>query len=105
MYKRDLRDSAYSRVGSTHVESEIECGDVAKNYSAPERFVADVKMRSNPAAWSRGDARISYSNGKLYVRQTRDVVIKVREAVESLRAEWQAAAAAAAKQPKPEAPK
>ncbi len=105
MYKRDFRDSYYSRVGSTHVESEIECADVARNYSAAERFVADVKMRSDPAAWSRTDARISYSDGKLYVRQTRDVVMKVREAVDHLRAEWRAAAEAAAKQPKPEAPK
>jgi hypothetical protein len=106
VYKRDFRDSHYARVGSTYVETSIECGDVAKHYSDPGRFVADVKMRAEPAAWSRGDARISYSDGTLYVRQTRDVAIKAREAVDQLRAEWKAAAEAAAKQPKPEqAPK
>jgi len=105
MYKRDFRDSHYSRVGSTYVETEIDCADVAANYSAHERFVADVKMRAEPAAWSRSDARISYSDGRLYVKQTRDVVMKVRDAVNHLRAEWKAAAEAAAKQPKQEAPK
>ncbi len=96
VYKRDFRDSHYSRVGSTYVESAIECADVAKYYSAPERFVADVRMRAEPHAWARPDARLSYSDGTLHVRQTRDVVMKVRDAVERLREEWKAADQAAA---------
>ena len=60
--------------------------DLLESYGAPERFIADVKQNT-PFAWDRPGASIEIDGTDLVIKQTRDVILKVRDFVEKLRSD------------------
>jgi hypothetical protein len=83
-YLRDQRNSQYARTAVLLVENTISVKDVLAAYGAPERFIAEVKQ-ATPFAWDRPGATIEIDGNDLVVKQTRDVILKVRDFVERLR--------------------
>jgi hypothetical protein len=83
-YLRDQRNSQYARTAVLLVENTISVKDVLTAYGAPERFIAEVKQ-ATPFAWDRSGATIEIDGTDLVVKQTRDVILKVRDFVEHLR--------------------
>jgi hypothetical protein len=89
-YKRSLRDLADSRHSGTWVEGRVGVDDLLPDYPETEELVKLVVRKVSPAAWDRPEARISVYDGELVVRQTRDVLVQVRDFVNRLRAEARA---------------
>jgi hypothetical protein len=85
-YLRDQRNSQYARSAVLLVEDSIKVKDVLATYGAPERFIADIKQNI-PFAWERPGVSIVVDGDYLEVQQTRDVLIKVRDYIERLRAD------------------
>jgi hypothetical protein len=83
-YLRDQRNSQYARTAVLLVENTIAVKDLLEAYGAPERFIAEVKQ-ATPFAWERPGATIEIDGTDLVVKQTRDVILKVRDFVERLR--------------------
>jgi len=85
-YLRDQRNAQYARTAVLLVEDSFKVKDLLESYGAPERFIEDVKQ-SIPFAWERPGVRIRIDGDYLELQQTRDVLIKVRDFVDRLRAD------------------
>jgi hypothetical protein len=85
-YLRDQRNAMYARTAVLLVEDSLKIKDVLESYGAPERFIADLKQNI-PFAWERPGVRIRIDGDYLELQQTRDVLIKVRDFVDRLRAD------------------
>jgi hypothetical protein len=96
-YLRDQRNSQYARTAVLLVENTMSVKDLLEAYGAPERFIAEVKQ-ATPFAWERPGATIEIDGTDLVVKQTRDVILKVRDFVERLRTDMAARKKAAAPQ-------
>jgi hypothetical protein len=88
-YLRDQRNSQYARTAVLLVENTIGVKDLLEAYGAPERFITEVKQ-ATPFAWERPGATIEIDGGDLVIKQTRDVILKVRDFVERLRTDMAA---------------
>lgn len=88
-YLRDQRNSQYARTAVLLVENTMSVKDLLEAYGAPERFIAEVKQ-ATPFAWERPGATIEIDGTDLVVKQTRDVILKVRDFVERLRTDMAA---------------
>lgn len=86
-YKRSLRDLADARGSGVFVDAQVAVADLLPDYPQEEDFVKLVVRKVSPAAWDRPEARIGISRGSVYVVQTRDVIVQVRDFVDRLRAE------------------
>ena len=86
-YKRSLRDLADARGSGEYVDARVAVEDLLAEYPEPEEFVKLVVRKVSPAAWDRPEARIGVSRGDLYVVQTRDVIVQVRDSVDRTRTE------------------
>jgi hypothetical protein len=106
-YYRALRDAQYARVLEVYVDTALRVDDLVPAYLPAEKLVSDIRAGVQPWAWQRPDARISFSEGELHVRQTRDVLIHVRDHLDWLRGQAEASRAKAQelKPPKDPAPK
>jgi hypothetical protein len=96
-YKRSLRDLADARHSGTFAEGRIGVDDLLTYYPEADQLIAQVVRKVMPAAWNRPEARIGLSGGELVVIQTRDVIVRVRDFVNTLRAEARAKLQDAAK--------
>ena len=85
-YLREQRNAQYARQAVLLVEDSIRVKDLLETYGAPERFIADVKQNT-PFAWERPGTKIHIDGTDLVIHQTRDVIIKVRDFIERLRAD------------------
>jgi len=85
-YLRDQRNAQYARTAVLLVENSMGVKDLLESYGAPERFIADVKQNT-PFAWDRPGASIEIDGTDLVIKQTRDVILKVRDFVEKLRSD------------------
>jgi len=85
-YLRDQRNAMYARTAVLLVEDSFKIKDVLDSYGAPERFIEDIKQNI-PFAWERPGVRIRIDGDYLELQQTRDVLIKVRDFVDRLRAD------------------
>jgi len=83
-YLRDQRNAQYARTAVLLVENTMAVKDLLETYGAPERFIAEVKQNT-PFAWDRPGAKIEIDGTDLVIKQTRDVILKVRDFVEKLR--------------------
>ena len=83
-YLRDQRNAQYARTAVLLVENSMGVKDLLEAYGAPERFIADVKQNT-PFAWDRPGATIEIDGTDLVIKQTRDVILKVRDFVDRLR--------------------
>lgn len=88
-YLRDQRNAQYARNAVLLVENTMAVKDLLEAYGAPERFIAEVKQNT-PFAWERPGATIQIDGTDLVITQTRDVILKVREFVDRLRADQSA---------------
>src|SRR6185295_16910700 len=86
-YLRDQRNAQYARNAVLMVDSSLPVQDLLETFGAPERFIAEVKMRVSPLSWERPGARIEVRENKLEISQTRDVILQVRDFVDRQRAE------------------
>lgn len=86
-YKRSLRDLADARGSGEFVDARVAVEDLLGDYPETEEFVKLVVRKVAPAAWDRPEARIGVSRGDLYVVQTRDVIVQVRDFIDRTRAE------------------
>src|SRR5262245_11049261 len=85
-YLRDQRNAQYARNAVLLVENTIGVKDLLDAYGAPERFIAEVKQNT-PFAWDRPGVSIEIDGTDLVFTQTRDVILKVRDFVDRLRAD------------------
>jgi len=106
-YYRALRDAQYARVLEVYVDAQLQVDDLVPQHITAEKIVQDIRKGIQPWAWQRSDASIEFSEGHLHVRQTRDVLIHVRDHLEWLRGHvaYQKLKAEELKQPKDAAPK
>jgi hypothetical protein len=88
-YLRDQRNAQYARNAVLLVENTIGVKDLLEAYGAPERFIAEVKLNT-PFAWERPGVTIQIDGTDLVINQTRDVILKVRDFIERLRADFAA---------------
>jgi hypothetical protein len=88
VYKRELRDAQYARLGLVFADDSMTVQDLIPNYSAPERLADEIRLHVAPATWLRPQAWIRVSGGTLQVHQTRDVLLQIRDYLERLRADF-----------------
>ena len=86
-YLREQRNSQYARNAVLLVENTLPVKDLLEAYGAPERFVAEVRQKVSPLSWDRPGVWVQVREDKLEMKQTRDVVLQVRDFVERLRSE------------------
>ncbi len=86
-YKRSLRDLADARGSGEFIDARVAVDDLLGDEAQTEEFVKLLVRKVSPAAWDRPEARIGVSRGELYVVQTRDVIVQVRDFVDRARAE------------------
>ena len=85
IYLRDQRNSMYARHSLVLSEDNFYIKEVLESYPAPERFIQEICQKVQPYAWQRPGVRISIKNDYLYLTQSRDVILAVREYVDRLR--------------------
>jgi hypothetical protein len=86
-YLREQRNSQYARNAVLLVENSLPVKDLLAAYGAPERFVAEVRQRVSPLSWERPGVWVQVREDKLEMKQTRDVILQVRDFVDRLRSE------------------
>lgn len=85
-YRRALRDDA-GRVGVEMSDARVRVGDLLPFYERPEQLVEEIRRKVTPVAWMHRDAELYLSGDELRVTQTSDVIVRVRDYVDRLRAE------------------
>ena len=85
-YRRAVRDDA-GRVAIQTSDARIRVGDLLPFYETPEALVAEIRRKVAPIAWMHPEARLDLSGDELRVTQTSDVIVRVRDYVDRLRAE------------------
>lgn len=83
-YLRDQRNSMYARHSLVLSEDSVSLKGLMETYPAPERLIQEICQNVQPYAWQRPGVKISVKDNYLYVTQSRDVIIAVREYVERL---------------------
>lgn len=84
-YLRDQRNSMYARHSLVLTTDDVYIKEVLEGYPAPERFIQEICQKVQPYSWQRPGVRISIKDDYLYLTQSRDVILAVREYVERLR--------------------
>ncbi len=84
-YLRDQRNAAYARHTLVLSEDSFSVQDLLENYPAPERFIQEICQGVEPFSWQRPGVRISVKDRYLYVTQSREVIVAVRDYVQRLR--------------------
>lgn len=85
-YLRDQRNSMYARHSLILADDYVSVKEVLEAYPAPERLVADICQKVQPFAWQRPGVKIAVKDdGYLYMTQSREVIVAVRDYVERLR--------------------
>jgi hypothetical protein len=84
-YLRDQRNAMYARHTLVLSDDSVSVQGVLETYPAPERLIQEICQHVEPLAWQRPGVRISIKNNYLYVTQSREVLIAVRDYVERLR--------------------
>lgn len=103
-YKRELRDAQFVKTGLVFVDGSVQVGDLLPNYSAPERLTDEIRLHVAPPSWLRPQASIGISGQALQIRQTREVILQVRDYVERLRVDFAQRPAKEAAKPGEKAP-
>ena len=83
-YLRDQRNSMYARHSLVLSDDYVSVKALLENYPAPERLIQEVCQNVQPFSWQRPGVKISIKDNYLYLTQSRDVIIAVREYVERL---------------------
>jgi hypothetical protein len=89
-YLRDQRNSMYARHTLVLSEDSVSVRGLIETYPAPERLIQEVCQNVQPMSWQRPGVRISIRDNYLYLTQSRDVIVAVRDYVERLRDEVEA---------------
>ncbi|HYF01144.1 MAG TPA: hypothetical protein VEJ18_19630, partial [Planctomycetota bacterium] len=85
-YRRAVRDDA-GRVAIEATQARIRVADLLPFYQPPESLVEEIRRKVAPIAWMHPEARLGLSGEELRVTQTSDVIVRVRDYVDRLRAE------------------
>jgi len=83
-YLRDQRNSMYARHSLVLSDDSVSVKGLLENYPAPERLIQEICQKVQPFSWQRPGVKISIKDNYLYLTQSRDVIIEVREYVERL---------------------
>lgn len=83
-YLRDQRNSMYARHSLVLSDDSVSVKDLLETYPAPERLIQEICQKVQPFSWQRPGVKISIKDNYLYLTQSRDVIIAVREYVERL---------------------
>jgi len=83
-YLRDQRNSMYARHSLVLSNDSVSVKGLLENYPAPERLIQEVCQNVQPFSWQRPGVKISIKDNYLYLTQSRDVIIAVREYIERL---------------------
>jgi len=83
-YLRDQRNSMYARHSLVLSDDSIAVKELLETYPAPERLIQEVCQNVQPYAWQRPGVKISIKGTYLYLTQSRDVILAVREYLERL---------------------
>src|SRR5258706_9812847 len=81
---RDQRNSMYARHSLVLSDDYVSVKELLETYPAPERLIQEVCQKVQPYSWQRPGVKISIKDHYLYLTQSRDVIIAVREYVERL---------------------
>jgi len=83
-YLRDQRNSMYARHSLVLSNDSVSVKGLLENYPAPERLIQEVCQNVQPFSWQRPGVKISIKDNYLYLTQSREVIIAVREYIERL---------------------
>lgn len=84
-YLRDQRNAMYARHTLILTDDSLALRGLLENYPAPERLIQEICQQVEPLSWQRPGVRISIKDNYLYVTQSREVIVAVRDYVERLR--------------------
>jgi hypothetical protein len=84
-YLRDQRNAIYARHTLILTDDSLALRGLLENYPVPERLVQEICQQVEPLSWQRPGVRISIKDNYLYVTQSREVIVAVRDYVERLR--------------------
>lgn len=84
-YLRDQRNAVYARHTLVLSDDSVSVRGLLESYPAPERLIQEICQSVEPLSWQRPGVRISIRADTLYLTQSREVVVKVRDYVERLR--------------------
>jgi len=89
-YLRDQRNSEYARHSLVLSDDYVSVKGLLESYPAPERLVAEVCQNVHPFSWQRPGVKIAVKDdGYLYMTQSREIIVAVRDYVERLREDLQ----------------
>jgi hypothetical protein len=89
-YLRDQRNSMYARHTLVLSDDSFNLKSLLEAYPAPERLVQEICQKVEPFSWQRPGVKISIKDNYLYVTQSREVIVGVRDYVERLRDDLEA---------------
>jgi hypothetical protein len=84
-YLRDQRNAIYARHTLILTDDSFGIRGLLENYPAPERLIQEICQQVEPMSWQRPGVRISIKDNYLYVTQSREVIVAVRDYVQHLR--------------------